>query len=137
VKAVCHAELAASPVAVLARLSDPSAWPSFVGGLRIEGILPDTRLPERCEVELSFADPRPIHLRVQLARHAGGISVVLVHGDLSSVDARVEVAPRGAGSTVHARLEVLAPVPVPGVFRTELEQALLPRWLAALDAGLR
>jgi hypothetical protein len=104
--------------------------------LRVEGITPDARVPERLEAQLSFADPRPLSLRLQVARHASGISVLLVHGDLSSVDARVEVVPRASGCTVQARLEVLTPFPVPGAFRTELEQALLPRWFAALAASL-
>lgn len=136
-KAVHNADLDVSAVAVLARLGDPASWPSFIGGLSIDEIAPDPRVPERCEVALRFADPRPFRLRVQVGRHASGISVLLVHGDLSSVDGRFEVVPTAAGCTVQSRLEVYAPFPLPGPFRAELEQALLPRWIDALAVTLR
>ncbi len=136
-RATYVADLTSSPVAVLTRLADPSAWPSFVGGLSVASITPDLRVPDRCEVEISFVDPRPFRLRVQVGRHAGGVSILMVHGDLSGVDLRVEVAPSGNGSTVHAALELLPSQPLPGAFRAELETALLPRWFAALEAGLR
>jgi hypothetical protein len=137
VKAIHHANLDVSAVAVLARLGDPASWPEVIGGLTVEEIVPDPRVPERCEVALRFEDPRPFRLRLQVGRHSSGISVLLVHGDLSSVDGRFEVVPTATGCALQARLEVYAPFALPGAFRAELEQALLPRWVDAMVATLR
>lgn len=107
------------PEAVLARLHDLDALAARLPG-EVE-VGPD-------EITCSLRAPRDLRVRLAVERLPDGLSWVLVEGTAATLTGRLRVE---AGALVCEQ-EIDLGVPLPGPLWRELDEVVLPAWLAAI-----
>jgi len=125
-------DVAATAERVRGALQDLAGWSAWLPGClsAIDDPQPDgTR-----DVTLRLRAPRTLALRISVEMTEEGIRYALIEGDVSAASGTVAIAAKGEGAEITWEQEIAFSTPVPRPLLRELEDEVVPRWLAALAA---
>lgn len=112
------------PDDVVSLLAEPEAWPSWVPGVEAVQVRDD-------DIRVTVMAAVPWELVVSATTTTDGVDIDLVRGPLPDLSVRLHLT----GTLARCVLTFVPPAAVPAPLLRELEEVVMPRALASLDAA--